>query len=175
MIGIEEYLVIISILMQLFVFVVAAHRAFKSSDKLAVTWSMLALVFGLMAFRRSVSFGLLVGINIPFVFPEIIAFVISLLLCISVYNISKTLPALEDVVSKRVPETSKKLKDIANELAMEMKTDIENIDEYRNNAESLRRSRQSLMEASTKLVNIAHNLESLTNGVSRNTTDDNTQ
>jgi len=171
MIGIEEYLVVISILMQLVVAIMAAYRAFKSSDKLSVTWSMLSLVFGLMTFRRIVSFGVLVGINIPFVFPEIVAFIISFLLCISIYNISKTLPALEEVISKRVPETSKKLKDIANELSLEIKSDIEDIDEYRNNAESLRRSRQSLMEASQKLVSIAHNLESLTNGVSKNTED----
>jgi hypothetical protein len=148
--------------MQLSVAVMAIFRSLKSTEKLRVTWSMLALVFGLMTFRRVVSLGLSMGIDIPFVFPEVIAFSISLLLCVAVYNIGKILPSLENIVHTTVPETSMKLKDIAGQLSREIIKDYEDIDKYKDNAKSLIKSRESLANASEKLVNIAHTLESLT-------------
>ena len=159
----ETVLIVVSILMQATVAVMSFYRASKSADKLRITWSMLSVVFSLMAFRRAVSFLLSLGISIPFVFPEIVAFVISLLLCISVYNIGKILPALENVANQ-VPETSVELKRIANELSEEVLLDAIDIEEYKNNGDSLLKSRKNLTMATERLVEIANSLENILDG-----------
>ena len=161
--GWEHFLVIASIIMQVLVTVMAVSRAVKSMEKYRVTWSMLALVFGLMSFRRITSLGVALGINIPFSFPEVIAVIVSLLLCIAVYNIGKILPALEYAINK-MPDASTELKRIASTLTAEIQDDIVDLDDFKTNGDSLLRSRENLNGASRKLVDIAHNLERLTGG-----------
>lgn len=161
--GWEQWLVAVSILMQGTVAIMAFYRASQSLEKHRVTWSMFGLVFSLMAFRRMTSLGIVLGVNIPLVFPEAIAFIISLILCIAVYNISKILPALE-YLAEQMPCTSRKLKAIATELNDEMKCDLAGLDAYKHNGDSLKRSKENVQSASRKLVDIAHSLEKLTSG-----------
>ena len=164
MFGFETILVGISILFQGSVAVISGHRALKSFGSYRMTWLILAIVFGLMTFRRTVSLGVGLGFDIPYIFPEVIALTISLLLFIAMYKVGEMLPALENIV-KTMPNTSERLKSIAGQLSQEIQSDFVDIDEYKMNGDKLRRSKQSLGDASSKLVDIAHNLERLSSGM----------
>lgn len=161
--GLEQLLIGVSMALQFGVATMAIRRAMTSMSAHRITWATLAVVFTLMGLRRLVSLLISFDLDIPFAFPEFIAFIISVLLAFSVYNIGKILPALENIAS-RIPGTSEQLKDIAANLSAELEGDLANLDDYKTNGEKLERSKQRLNTAGGKLVDIAHNLERLTSG-----------
>lgn len=162
MFGFETYLVSTTIALQASVAFISVIRAKNSISKHKITWSILSLVFFLMTIVRGASLLVSLGFFVPVYFPEILSFSISLLLCISVYNVGKILPALENVVTG-IPGASEEIKKIARDISLEIESDKEELELYLSNGDSLSKSKGELIEATKKLVTIAHNLEKMTN------------
>ena len=161
----EGFLVSVSAVLQFCVALMIFYRAMRAIDSHKLTWSILGIVFALMGCRRLVSLFIVFDFRVPHVYPEVIALIISILLFISARNIGHMIPALEDVVTKAVPDTSQKLREIAVDLTDEIQSDMEDLEEYKSNGESLRKSRETLHDASEKLVCIAKTLEMYTSGI----------